>query len=102
MLLLTTSHDNPDIGDYNMFYVLIQKGLCIFGTGRTKEETLEEVCEWTDTESPSDLDYTESYDSADEDTFVLIECTQRLYKRVAELGSVAYQVDHNIADIYNQ
>jgi len=81
------------------FYVVIQKGICIFGAGITKEEALEQVCEWTDIEAPSDIEYSESYNSADEDSFVLIQCTERLYSEICLKGSVSYTVDNNIADI---
>jgi hypothetical protein len=85
-----------------MFYILIQKANCILGIGRTKEETLEEICEWTDIEDASELDYTEYYNSADEDTFVLLQCTERLYNHVLQHGSTVYDVNDNIADIYHQ
>jgi hypothetical protein len=68
----------------------------------TKEEALVEVCEWTDIQDPADLDYTEYYTSADEDTFVLLECTERLYNHVLQHGSTVYDVNDNIADMYNQ
>jgi len=80
------------------FYVVIQKGICIFGAGITKEEALDQACEWTDTKI-TDLVYSESYNSADEDSFVLIECTERLYSEICLKGSVLYTVDNNIADI---
>ena len=85
-----------------MFYVLIQKGICIFGIGTSKDDTLKSVCDWTDIETPEEIDYTESYNSADEATFVLIECTERLYTKIAMHGSCLYEVEDNIADIYNQ
>lgn len=85
-----------------MFYAIIQKGVCIMGLGTTKEEALEHVCEWTDIQDPSDVHYTEYYNSAEEDTFVLLECTERLYNYVLKHGSTVYDVNNNIADIYNQ
>jgi hypothetical protein len=79
-------------------YILIQKNYAIMGLGKTKKEALEEVCEWTDYNNTEEILYKESYNTANEGDFCLLECTKDLYDYVCK-GGQFYEVNNNIATI---
>ncbi len=77
------------------FYALIQKGYIVLDIGKTEEEALEYSIAQNE-----DLDYTTSYNSADDGDLVLIECTEELYNACKIDSGALYEVTNNIADIY--
>jgi len=78
------------------YFIVIQKNYSIMGIGNTKEEALQEVCEWTDYNNTNDIQYKESYNTANEGDFCLLQCTKDLYDYVCK-GGQFYEVNNNIA-----
>ena len=85
------------------YYTIIQKGYTVLATGTSKEETLRDLCEWTDytIEDLDTLEYSEYYCSAQDGDLVLIECTEAFYAKVQKYGSQLYDITDNTADLLN-
>ena len=96
--------DGPEpTNEVNNMYVVIQKGVCIFGTGKTKEEAVADAKEWLDRDAPEqdwDVEDFPSYCESDHGDLVLVPATPDLVLRVQdEGGDVAYVVRAGVADL---
>ena len=69
-------------------YLVIQKGICIFGQGSTPEQAVNDMKEWIDSDSPMQkwtvADFTTSWYQANDGDMVLIvdhELAQELFQQ---------------------
>ena len=77
------------------YYAIIQKGYIVLDIGTSKEEALEYSLA-----QDEEIEYTTSYNSANDGDLVLIECTEVLYNACKKDSGTLYHVVGDIADIY--
>ena len=88
-------------------YLIIRKGCVIFGSGATKEEAVEDLKEWIDSDDEkqnwSASDFETCYSSASIGEFVLLQSTDILYQDVQKRGGdTLFVVHNNMAQTWNE
>lgn len=71
-------------------YAVIQTGYCIFGTGVTEDDALENAREWVDDAENLESQIVDNYQAVDGD-LIVVECTEALHDLVQESGTCTFE-----------